>query len=112
MPYGRAHGPKTKLSNLPQIGSRLCVSDISELLDGFTPFKFLMDLARPVVVHCHSYLPICPIWVCQSAKNLSNPAALGSDFGEPISLEPLDGFMPFEVIWNCLDLQLCNIRAI
>ena len=48
-----------------------------------------MDLSRPVVVHCHSYLPICPTWVCPSAKNLSNQAALGPDFAEPISLEPL-----------------------
>ena len=38
------------------------------------------------------------------AQNLSNEAALGQDFVEVISLEPLDGFIPFEVIWNCLDL--------
>ena len=92
------------LSNLPQIGSRLCGSHISEPLDGFTPFKVSWTLSRPVVVHCHCYLPICPIWVCPSAKNLSNQAALGPDFAEPISLEPLDGFIPFEVLWNCLDL--------
>ena len=48
-----------------------------------------MDLSRPVVVHCHSYLPIWPIWVCPWAKNLSNQAALGPDFVEPISLKPL-----------------------
>ena len=71
-----------------------------------------MDLSGHVVVHCHSYLPICPIWVCPWAKNLSNQAALGPDFVEPISLKPLDEFIPFEVLWNCLDLQLCNIRVI
>ena len=36
-----------------------------------------MDLSRPVVVHCHSYLPICPIWASPWAKNLSDQAALG-----------------------------------
>ena len=71
-----------------------------------------MDLSRPVVVQRHSYLSICPIWACPWAKNLSNEAALGSDFAEPISLKPLDGFIPFRVLWNCLDLQLCNIMVI
>ena len=36
-----------------------------------------------------------PIWACPWAKSLSNQAALGSDFAEPISLKPLDGFTPF-----------------
>ena len=71
-----------------------------------------MDLSRPVVVHCHSYLPICPIWVCPWAKNLSNQAALGPDFAEPISLKRLDGFISIEVLWNRLDLYLCNIQVI
>ena len=92
------------LSNLPQIGSRLCGSHISETAGWIYPISSFMDLSRPVVVYCHSYLPICHTWVCPSAKNLSNQAALGPDFAEPISLEPLDGFIPFEVLWNCLDL--------
>ena len=71
-----------------------------------------MDSSRPVVVQRHSYLPICPIWACPWAKNLSNQAALGSDFAQPIYLKPLDGFMPFEVLWNYLDLKLCNIMVI
>ena len=54
-----------------------------------------MDLSGPVVVQRHSYLPIGPIWACPWAKNLSNQAALGPDFVEPISLKPLDGFIPF-----------------
>ena len=29
-----------------------------------------MDLSGPVVVHCHSYLPIRPVWVCPWAKKL------------------------------------------
>ena len=92
------------LSNLPQIGSRLCGLHISETAGWMYPISSFMDLSRPVVVHCHSYLPICPIWVCPWAKNLSKQAAHGPDFAEPISLKPLDGFIPFQVLWNCLDL--------
>ena len=71
-----------------------------------------MDLSRSVVVQHHSYLPICPKYACPWAQNLSNLAALGLDFVELISLKPLDGFIPFEVLWNCLDLQLCNVMLI
>ena len=91
------------LSNLPQIGSRLCGTHISETAGWIYPIWSFMDLSTPEVVHCHSYLPICPIWACPLAQNLSNQAALGPDFAEPISLKPLDGFMPFQVLWNCLD---------
>ena len=45
-------------------------------------------------------------------QNLSNQAELGPDIAEPISLKPLDGFIPFEVLWNCLNLYLCNIMVI
>ena len=92
------------LSNLPQIGSRLCGTHISETAGWIYRIESFMDLSKPVVVQHHSYLPICPIWACPWAKNLSNEAALGSDFAEPISLKPLDGFIPFRVLWNCLDL--------
>ena len=71
-----------------------------------------MDLSRPVVEQRHSYLPICLIWAFQWAKNLSNQAALGPDFAELISLQPLNGFIPFEVLWNLLDLWLCSIMVI
>ena len=92
------------LSNLSQIGSRLCGTHISETAGWIYPIESFMDLSRPVVVQRHSYLPICPIWACPWAKNLSKEAALGSDFAEPIYLKPLDGFIPFWVLWNCLDL--------
>ena len=110
-PYGLAHGLKNckichKLG--PDFVDRISLKP----LDGCTPLLSFMDLSRPVVVHCHSCLPICPIWVCPWAKNLSSQAALGPDFAEPIYLKPLDGFIPFEVLWNCLDLYLCNIRVI
>ena len=92
------------LSNLAQIGSRLCETHISETAGWIYPIWSFMDMSGPVVVQRHSYSPICPIWACSWAKNLSNQAALGPDFVEPISLKPLDGFIPFEVLWNCLDL--------
>ena len=92
------------LSNLAQIGSRLCGTHISETTGWIYPIWIFMDLPGLLVVQRHSYLPICPIWACPWAKNLSNQAALGPDFVEPISLKPLDGFIPFEVLWNCLDL--------
>ena len=31
---------------------------------------------------------------------------------EPISLKTLDGFSPFEFLWDCLDLYLCSIMVI
>ena len=39
-----------------------------------------VELSRPVVVHCHAVLPICPIWACPWAKNLSNLPQIGSRF--------------------------------
>ena len=37
-----------------------------------------LELSRPVVVHCHAHTPICPIWACPWAKNLSNLPQIGS----------------------------------
>ena len=76
--------------NLPQIGSSLCGTHISETARWIYSILSFMDLPRLVVVQRHSYLRICPIWVCLLARNLSNQAALGPDFAEPISLKPLD----------------------
>ena len=68
------------------------------------PISSFIDLFRPVVLQCHSHLPICHIWACPLAVKLSNQAALRPYFAELISLKPLVGFIPFEVLWNCLDL--------
>ena len=92
------------LTNLPQIGSRLCGTHICETTGWIYPIQSFMDLYRPVVVHRHSYLPICPSLACPWAKNLSNQAAIWPDLAEPISLKALDGFIPFKVLWNCPDL--------
>ena len=37
-----------------------------------------VELSRPVVVHCHRNLLICPIWACPWYKNLSKLAQIGS----------------------------------
>ena len=74
-------------------------------LDGFTHLKFHgLVYTCSCAMSCHSYLPICPIWACTWAKILSNQAALGPDFAVLISLKRLDGFVPFEVLWNRLYL--------
>ena len=41
-----------------------------------------------------------------------DPGGRAADLAEPITLKPLDGFTPFEVLWTCLDLNLCNVRVI
>ena len=42
--------------------------------------RSFVELSRPLVVHCHGHLPICPIWACPWAKNLSNLPQIGSRF--------------------------------
>ena len=37
-----------------------------------------VELSRPVGVHCHGHMPICPIWACPWVKNLSNLPQIGS----------------------------------
>ena len=85
-------------------GCQTCGTHISVTAWRIFSIRNSVELSRPLVVHCHGHLPICPIWVCPWAKNVTNQAALGPDFAEPISLKPLDGLIPFEVLWNCLDL--------
>ena len=46
-------------------------------LTDFLHSKFC-ELSRPVIVHCHGHLPICPIWACPWTKNLSNLPQIGS----------------------------------
>ena len=59
-----------------------------------------VELSRPVVVHCH--LPICPIWACPWAKNLSNLPQIGSRLcGMHIS-ETAGWIYP---IWSFVDLS-------
>ena len=44
-------------------------------------------------------------------SNIEQPIS-ASDFVEYISLKPLDSFSPVKVLWNCLDMKLCNIMVI
>ena len=85
-------------------GCQTCGTHISVTAWRIFTVRSSVELSRPVVVHCHGHLPICPIWACPWTKNLSNLAQIGSRLcGTHIS-ETLDGFTPFEVSWTCLDL--------
>ena len=61
-------------------GCQICGTHISVTAWRIFSIRSSVELSRPVGVHCHSHMPICPIWACPWAKNLSNEAALGSDF--------------------------------
>ena len=83
-------------------GCQTCGTHISVTAWRIFSIRSSEELSRPVVVHCHGHLPICPIWACPWAKNLSNFPQIGSRLC--ISLKLLDGFAPFKVLWTCLDL--------
>ena len=67
-----------------------------------------VELSRPLCMHCHAHLLICPYELAHGPKTCKICHKLGRDFTESISLKPLDGFTPFEVspvrrqaiIWN------------
>ena len=59
-------------------GCQTCGTHISVTAWRIFSIRSFMELSRPVVVHCHGNLPICPIWACPWAKNLSNLPQIGS----------------------------------
>ena len=59
-------------------GCQTCGTYISVTSWWIFSIRSSVELSRPVVVHCHGHLPICPIWACPWAKNLSNLAQIGS----------------------------------
>ena len=59
-------------------GCQTCGTHISVTAWWIFSVRSSMELSRPVVVHCHAHLPICPIWACPWAKNLSNLPQIGS----------------------------------
>ena len=59
-------------------GCQTCGTHISVTTWLIFSIRSSMELSRPVVVHCHGNLPICPIWACPWAKNLSNLPQIGS----------------------------------
>ena len=53
------------------------------------------------------FLPLSPLgWRGTILSYWSVP-----DFAESISLEPLDRYSPFKVLWNCPDPKLCDIMV-
>ena len=59
-------------------GCQICGTHISVTAWWIFSIRSSVELSRPVVVHCHGHLPICPIWACPWAKNLSNLSQIGS----------------------------------
>ena len=59
-------------------GCQTCGTHISVTVWRIFSIRSSMELSRPVVVHCHGNLPICPMWACPWAKNLSNLPQIGS----------------------------------
>ena len=51
-------------------GCQTCGTNISVTACWIFSVRSSMELSRPVVVHCHAHMPICPIWACPWAKNL------------------------------------------
>ena len=75
---------------------------ISETAGWIYSISSFMDLPRHVVVHRHSYLPICPIWAFPVARNLSKQAALGPDFAEN-RISETTGWI--NTIWSSVELS-------
>ena len=77
------------------------------------PIWSSMELSRPEVVQHHGHLPICPMHMGlpMGQKTCQMWHRRGPDFAECIPPKPLDGFTPFKVLWNCLDLS-CSIIVI
>ena len=83
-------------------GCQTCGTHISVTAWWIFTVRSSVELSRPVVVHCHGHLPICPIWACPWAKNLSNLAQIGSRLcGTHIS-ETTGCIYP---IWSFMDLS-------
>ena len=59
-------------------GCQSCGTHISVTVWRIFSIRSSVELSRPLVVHCHGHLPLCPIWACPWAKNLSNLAQIGS----------------------------------
>ena len=67
------HGPGGRAG-----GCQTCGTHISVTAWRIFSIRSSVELSRPLVVHCYGHLPICPIWACPWAKNLSNLPQIGS----------------------------------
>ena len=59
-------------------GCQTCGTHISVTAWQIFSIRSSVELSRPVVVHRHGHLSICPIWAWPWAKNLSNLPQIGS----------------------------------
>ena len=59
-------------------GCQTCGNHISVTAWWIFSIRSSVELSRPVGVHCHGHMPICPIQACPWAKNLSNLPQIGS----------------------------------
>ena len=59
-------------------GCQTCGNHISVTTWQIFSVWSLVELSRPLAVHCHGHLSICSIWACPWAKNLSNLPQIGS----------------------------------
>ena len=59
-------------------GCQTCGTHISVTAWWIFSIRSSVELSRPVGVHCYGHMPICPIWACPWAKNLSNLPQIGS----------------------------------
>ena len=59
-------------------GCQTCGTHISVTAWWIFSIRSSVELSRPVSVHCNVHMPICPIWACPWAKNLSNLPQIGS----------------------------------
>ena len=82
-------------------GCQPCGTHISVIAWRIFSIRSSMKSSRPVVVHCHDHVPICPIWACPWTKSLSHLPQIV----ERISLKSLDGFTTFKVSWTCQVVQ-------
>ena len=64
-----------------------------------------VELSRPVVVHCHGHLPICPIWACPWAKNWVQILRIAYLWNRWMDL-------PHLKFHGLRDLQLCDVIVI
>ena len=67
------HGSGGRAGSCQICGTHICVTAWR-----IFSIRSSVELSRPVVVHCYGHLPICPIWACPWAKNLSNLPQIGS----------------------------------
>ena len=67
--------------------------------------NFAIPGCFPSILFCHyPFLPLSPPGWRGIVVTVRAAGRAAAKLAEPISLKPLDGFSPFEVLWNCLGL--------